>query len=211
MVKSKVASLKRVDPPAEDPWTHLLRDKGPKARASWKASKNDIPMVRFVKKCFSTLTPQERCSLADTLDHVEGKIFVGSACSGSEVARTALQVIGDLLKVKVKTVFSCEKEKWKREWISNIVEVCMDDEDGCCFVDIEGLGGRHATCDKHNQQCAIDSCYLFSNGFSCRSLSKLFSQRTQMGNCLKEGEGSSGRTFRGSQTEIPCIQHPTSI
>ena len=81
MVKSKVASLKRVDPPAEDPWTHLLRDKGPKARASWKASKNDIPMVRFVKKCFSTLTPQERCSLADTLDHVEGKIFVGSACS----------------------------------------------------------------------------------------------------------------------------------
>ena len=102
-----------------------------------------------------------------------------------------------------ETVFSCEKEKWKREWIRDIVEHCMQDEVGCSFTDIEALSGRRSTCDKHGKECNIESCFIFSNGFSCKSLSKLFSNRNAMGDCLAQELGSSGRTFRGSQSELP--------
>lgn len=184
--------------PTGSPWDELLRGDDPTSREAWKVNdQDDDSLTVFVKQCLSKLSARERESLADTLDFVDGVLLVGSACSGSEIARVTFEEIGRLLKCRVRSSFTCEKEPWKREWIQHVVEPFVADEGACCFGDIETLGGRRAKCERHGRLCEVQSCFAFSAGFSCKSLSKLNTQRRSMTACLQQEIGSSGRTFCG--------------
>ena len=197
--EAKSSSKRKRD---EMAYTEILRGQSSKCRGSWKEFKSDSPMTVYIKSCLRKLTAQDRSSLADTLDFLEGELMVASACSGSEVARVAFDDLARLLGCKVVTAFTCEKEPWKREWIRNVVEPCVGDENGCCFTDIELLSGRHAFCERHGKNCDIPKCFVWSAGFSCKSLSKLYAKCRPMGNCLQNEEGSSGKTFRGLRTYV---------
>ena len=106
------------------------------------------------------------------------KLVVGSACSGSEIARGVFDMVASILKAEVCAACTYEKEPWKRSWIQGVVEPALGEKGSpCCFSDIEHLNQSTAYGCTHVKQCRIKPCHVFSTGFSRRTVSKINSAR----------------------------------
>ena len=193
----RVKTPETPETPETPAWAKLLRGPSDACMAAWAPLEKDDMLMEFIKRCLRSLTRDERDMLATTVDHNDGIIRVGSACSGSEVARPVCARLASALRCKCPAVFACEKEHWKRDWVRKVVEPTLGEE-ACCFGFIESLSGRRSKCYLHvGRECEIPSCFIFSSGFSCKSLSKVYANRQKMKSCMEEEIGSTGKTFKG--------------
>ena len=208
------ASCAEVDSPDEVGLPAARRQKTGKGKGR-KGGITDIADDRlstFIHFCFERLSSDEHARLSQNMKALSGKLVVGSACSGSEIARGVFDILACKLNVQVCTAFTCEKEPWKREWIQGVVEPALGERGNpCCFGDIENLNRPTAYCCTHLKQCRIKHCNVFSSGFSCRTMSKINSAREEANTCLASGTGTSGTTFRGLASYLQAHRPPVLV
>ena len=208
------ASCAEVDSPDEVGLPAARRQKTGKGKGR-KGGITDIADDRlstFIHFCFERLSSDEHARLSQNMKALSGKLVVGSACSGSEIARGVFDILACKLNVQVCTAFTCEKEPWKREWIQGVVEPALGERGNpCCFGDIENLNRPTAYCCTHLKQCLIKHCNVFSSGFSCRTMSKINSAREEANTCLASGTGTSGTTFRGLASYLQAHRPPVLV
>eukprot|EP00971_Amphidinium_carterae_P352983 6492788-Amphidinium_carterae.1 len=80
-------------------------------------------------------------------------------------------------------------------WIRDVIVPGLGvADDSCIFSDIKDIHHPRAQCSRHGKDCEVKPVAFFSAGFSCKSLSKLYGNRADMGACLPQQVGSSGDT-----------------
>ena len=166
---------------------------------------SDSHLKKSIHRMLKQLGHSERSRLVEHMRRINKKLRTGSACSGSEIALVVNTIIMTFLKGEVENIFSCEKAPAKADFIAKVVEPFCGadtsfDEDSCCFKDILHLGAAEAECHKHGTACRVGHVHFKSTGFSCKNLSKLFSNKKSgidPKKCFADKTGSSGETLDG--------------
>lgn len=132
---------------------------------------------------------------------------VWGTASGLNRARLVGQAVLDVITTDgtYRSAFACEKEPWKAAFISSYVHqfLLREEDPACVFSNIQDLGASRAHCHTHDKTCTVPGPCTGHNitlaiaGFSCKDLSKLGRAYSEMKQCLKTGEGSSGQTLAG--------------
>jgi hypothetical protein len=104
--KEKAAKKQRAAPSQKKPAAASSHEHGD----NFAPDKNDNNLQVVLKGFMKNMTRDEHQQLQSRLASMGGVLTVGSACSGSEVAKVALQELGQTLGFKVVTKFSCEKD-----------------------------------------------------------------------------------------------------
>ena len=156
------------------------------------------PMTECIDKFLACLSAEEELRMKQFIASLPDlTLAVASGCSGSEVSRVGMQILGGKLGFKVDDKFSCESDGSKQSWIMKIIAPQVGDDDSCCFADVCDLKGEVSTCVKHDKKCVIRQPMLMYIGTSCKNMSKLNALSSQMGACLQQEVGTSGATCRG--------------
>ena len=141
------------------------------------------------------------------------ELTIGSACSGTagEVVAAhffekAVNAVSDR-GFRIKTLFACEIDAKKREWIQGVHQwrADIDSASGhvettrpCNFLDIIEVGDASgmARCATHRQKCRVPHCNIFVCCTSCKDMSRM---SPPCGQILAETTsiGGSADTFRG--------------
>lgn len=66
--------------------------------------------------------------------------------------------------------FVCEKDAQKQQYLLGLDSI--KGTNACVFKDLKDLGCAKAECVRHNAQCSVLSCNVWSCGFSCTSFSR---------------------------------------
>ena len=161
-----------------DSTTKLLRGSVKEYKRALAPESAVEPLDKAIKSQLCLLSQAQRKSLWQTFQNIGGPLTLGSACSGSEVARVAAELVCRNLGVECVTVFACEKVPNKISWITKVDELLKKDgvragSDVCVFTDIDNLSVRRAWCALHKSSCAINPVLIFTAGFSCKTMSKL--------------------------------------
>ena len=157
-------------------------------------------MRDFVEHAWEQLSGSEKGKIKENLlTRVYGPASgpgLATMCSGSGMAELAHTCLCEALGCDDAVLFSCEKEKWKKKFLQEVVFPVLshDAEHGCLFSDMAGLKKKLAACDVHEKKCNLPALvFLLMAGYSCKTLSRLNPNGCQPG-ALRAGSGSSGET-----------------
>ena len=140
------------------------------------------------------------------------RFTVGSACSGTELLAALLPKLFEIIHKTfgdgmdaISTVhrWSCENAKWKAQWIRHGMHSDLIFCDVLGIKETEALAWSANFASRIYQQ--VVSTFLFTAGFSCRSVSSLNTKRHLYSSCIS-GEGGGLRGTTGA-TWIGVIEH----
>ena len=154
----------------------------------------------FVELAWERLTSEEKRKIKkNVLTRVYGPPSgpgVATMCSGSGMAELAHRCLCEALGCDDAVLFSCEKEKWKKKFLQDLVFPVLshDSDHGCLFSDMASLSQKLVHCDVHGNKCTLPPLvFLAMVGYSCKTLSRMNPNGCQPG-ALRAGSGSSGET-----------------
>ena len=157
-------------------------------------------MRDFVEHAWDKLTCDEKRNVKEALlTRAYGPASgpgLATMCSGSGMAELAHRCLCQALDCNDAVLFSCEKEKWKKKFLQEVVFPVLshDAEHGCLFSDMACLKKKLAACEVHGKKCSLPALvFLIMVGYSCKTLSRLNPNGCQPG-ALRAGSGSSGET-----------------
>ncbi len=184
------------------------------------ARTSDTLPKKLLKMMLKRMEPEMRAEVEKAL--TSRQWTCGSACSGTGMAEIGLHTIFEAAGVSAKVQYLCEKVKFKRDFIGNIVLPNLmkgsDSDSACVFVEMHDLADGAAACSTHgckatNARCRVPrSTDVFVCGFSCEDFSKedgkvSAAQRLQI---LETEVGTSGSTFKALRRHV-AVSRPKII
>lgn len=127
-----------------------------------------------------------------------------SACSGSggdklvqRAMATAYNNSG--IAMNFKTVFDCEVDIGKREYLQKLQQSVDSSVQPCLFKDVCDLAHARAECVVHDRKCVVSGVDVFVCCTSCKDVSRVNTHNKSTGLVLKQKESSGGsaQTFQG--------------
>ena len=166
--------------------------------------KHAEPMETLLKSQYDRLSPEKmvhlRQQLQDFATAYDGRLSVGTACSGTDVL---IHVLADWLvpwwnktfgfSIEVGHAFSCEVVEWKASWI------LAHFKPRYLFSDLFDLAKDTARDLISNGLAPVPSVSCFACGVECDTLSQLNNHRDP--DCVSTGTGKTGTTA------VACFQY----
>lgn len=144
----------------------------------------------------------------ESVQAVLGKInerlwTISSACTGTGMAEAAWYALVRCAGGKMSVDFSCEKVKYKRDFIHNVLGN-KTGKSACIFTELAELGLGSGQCSVHQESCCVKRrSHVFVCGFSCKTLSKLYNGDVDDRSAiLQNSTGTTGSTCHSALKHI---------
>ena len=163
------------------------------------------PMTRVCSSMVEAIPSEHHALLRQNLLRLGafGLLAVGSACSGTDLFFPALGMLTSILCASVgvpsfcwTNLWACEYDAMKQEWLQTVMGVHS------VVADIHDLATGGLCRMVGGGQKVIGDIFLFSCGFSCKSVSFQNKNRKKYRGCTLRGSGTTGRTYRSALKTI---------
>ena len=176
-----------------------------KARSSARQVKaDDIMNGEFLPKlaeeniqCFRELAPNREVGPAR-------KLRWASACSGSGADKVVQKAMASAYKkqgidIDFETVFDCEIDKGKQQYLRLLQETVHPGLRPCLFKDICQLGNTTAECVVHGKRCCVRGADIFCCCTSCKDIAKPNTKNKSDASVFQQNTsgGGSAQTWHG--------------
>lgn len=135
-----------------------------------------------------------------------GSIAFGSGCSGIDVFLPAVRLLCaslcDVLNISkpvFEHVWSCDNDVSRQRWLKDVMGFT------CVFTDLLDLPNGRGLDYVQQRVRRVKDIFLFTCGFSCKSVSRSNKNCAQFRNCLEYARGTTGKTFRAAILTVALL------
>ena len=135
-----------------------------------------------------------------------GNIAFGSGCSGIDIFLPAVCLLCSMLcdifsipKLTFKHVFSCDNDESRQRWLRDVMGVT------CVFTDLLSLPSGSAFDFVQQRMRSVKDIFVWTCGFSCKSVSRSNKNAAKFKNCLKYELGTTGKTCRAAIRTVALL------